>query len=80
MPHSPSAGINSIASMHAYCTVTNATRPHEFSTEFSGPLDEIAELYGQSVIPDSQGNIHLSDNPGLGIDINEAAIKRALVK
>ena len=42
MPHSPQAGINSMASLHVYATVQNATRPHEFSTEFSGPLDDVA--------------------------------------
>lgn len=80
MPHSPSAGINSIASLHAYSTVKNAVRPHEFSTEFSGPLDEIAELYGESVIPDANGYVHLSDRPGLGLEVNEAAIEKAIVR
>ena len=37
MPHSPSAGINSIASIHCYSSIKNATRPHEFSTEFAPP-------------------------------------------
>ena len=48
MPHSPQAGINSMASLHVYATVQNATRPHEFSIEFSGPLDELADtLWGR---------------------------------
>ena len=36
MPHSPSAGILSVASMQAYSTVLSAVRPHEYSVEY-GP-------------------------------------------
>ena len=79
MPHSPQAGINSMASLHAYVTVQNATRPHEFSTEFSGPLDDVAELYGDSVLPED-GHMKLSNRPGLGIDLNEAAVARLTYK
>jgi L-alanine-DL-glutamate epimerase-like enolase superfamily enzyme len=75
MPHSPAAGINSMASLHAYSTVQNGVRPHEFSTEFSGPLDDVQELYGESVIP-VDGNMILSDRPGLGIELNEAAVAK----
>jgi len=79
MPHSPQAGINSMASLHAYVTVQNATRPHEFSTEFSGPLDDVAELYGDGVIP-KDGCMELSDRPGLGIELNETALARLTYK
>lgn len=75
MPHSPQAGINSMASLHVYATTLNANRPHEFSTEFSGPLDEVAELYGEHVIP-KEGTMFLTDKPGLGIDLNEATVER----
>jgi len=78
MPHSPQAGINSMASLHAYSTVQNAIRPHEFSTEFSGPLDDVEELYGDGVIP-KNGNMELSDRPGLGIELNEDAVARLTV-
>ena len=75
MPHSPHAGINSMASLHVYSTVENATRPHEFSAEFSGPLDEVAELYGEHVLPDN-GIMQLTERPGLGIELNESAVSR----
>ena len=75
MPHSPHAGINSMASLHVYSTVENATRPHEFSAEFSGPLDEVAELYGEHVLP-KNGIMQLTERPGLGIELNEAAVSR----
>lgn len=75
MPHSPQAGINSMASLHVYATVQNATRPHEFSIEFSGPLDELAELYGEDVLPKG-GTMALTDKPGFGIELNEAAVQR----
>ena len=75
MPHSPQAGISSMASLHVYATVQNATRPHEFSIEFSGPLDDLAELYGEDVLP-KNGAIELTDKPGFGIELNEAAVAR----
>ena len=64
MPHSPQAGINSMASLHVYATVQNATRPHEFSIEFSGPLDDVADLYGEDVLP-RDGAMVLTDRAGL---------------
>jgi D-arabinonate dehydratase/D-galactarolactone cycloisomerase len=78
MPHSPQAGINSMASLHAFSTVQNGVRPHEFSTEFSGPLDDLAELYGEGVLP-KDGDMVLSDRPGLGIELNESAVARMTV-
>jgi L-alanine-DL-glutamate epimerase-like enolase superfamily enzyme len=75
MPHSPQAGINSMASLHVYSTLTTATRPHEFSTEFSGPLDQVAALYGDSVIP-VNGKMTLTDRPGLGIELNESVVAK----
>ena len=51
-----------MASLHVYATVQNATRPHEFSIEFSGPLDELADLYGEDVLPKG-GEMHLTDKP-----------------
>ena len=79
MPHSPQAGINSMASLHVYATVQNATRPHEFSTEFSGPLDDVAELYGEDVLP-RDGAMTLTDRPGFGIELNETALARLAVR
>ncbi|MCY4657409.1 MAG: mandelate racemase/muconate lactonizing enzyme family protein [Gammaproteobacteria bacterium] len=75
MPHSPVAGINSMASLHVYSTVQAATRPHEFSIEFAAPLEQIAELYGEHVIP-SNGKMKLTDRPGFGIDLNERAVQQ----
>ncbi len=79
MPHSPQAGINSMASMHVYATVQNATRPHEFSIEFSGPLDDIAAIYGEHVVPQN-GEVNLTDRPGLGIDLDEAKVEEFRLK
>ena len=78
MPHSPSVGVNSVASLHAYSTVTNAVRPHEFSEEFTGPAERIAELFADPIIP-RNGVIDLPDRPGFGLDFDEAALDRAIV-
>ena len=74
-PQPARPGIKSMASLHAYATVQNATRPHEFSTEFSGPLDDVADLYGDGVLP-KDGNMILSDRPGLGIELKETAVTK----
>ena len=78
MPHSPSIGANSLASLHAYSTVTNAVRPHEFSDEFTGPVDRIAALYVDPIIPEN-GVIKLSDRPGLGLELDQKALADAIV-
>ncbi len=70
MPHSPTAGINSMASLHPYATVKNATRPHEFSLEFSPPYDDLSRLFVEPPIP-TNGSIKLSEKPGFGLEINE---------
>ena len=78
MPHSPSVGVNSVASLHAYSTVTNAVRPHEFSEEFTGPAERIAALFQEPITPEN-GKITLPDSPGFGLDFNEAELEKALI-
>ncbi len=70
MPHSPTAGINSMASLHAYSTIKNATRPHEFSLEFSPAFEDLERLFVDPLLP-KDGHIELSDGPGYGLEINE---------
>jgi L-alanine-DL-glutamate epimerase-like enolase superfamily enzyme len=78
MPHSPNVGANSLASLHAYSTVTNAVRPHEFSEEFTGPAERVAELFVDPIVP-KDGKITLSDRPGLGVELDQKALAKAIV-
>ncbi|MYE54002.1 MAG: hypothetical protein F4X34_02245, partial [Chloroflexi bacterium] len=78
MPHSPSVGVNSVASLHAYSTVTNAVRPHEFSEEFTGPAERVASLFVDPIIPEN-GVIKLPDRPGFGLEFDEAELERAII-
>ena len=78
MPHSPNIGANSAASLHAYSTVTNAVRAHEYSEEFTGPIERIAELFIDPMVPED-GKIKLSDRPGLGLEFDQKALSRAIV-
>ena len=78
MPHSPNIGANSAASLHAYSTVTNAVRPHEYSEEFTGPIERIAELFIDPMVPED-GKIKLSDRPGLGLEFDQKALSKAIV-
>ena len=67
-----------MASLHAYSTVTNAIRPHEYSTEFSGDPRQVQDLFNEPVLPDGKGFAHITDKPGWGLTLNEAALKKAL--
>ena len=78
MPHSPNVGANSAASLHAYSTISNAVRPHEFSEEFTGPAEWVAEIYQEPIIPEG-GVIRLPDRPGLGLELDQAALRKAAV-
>jgi L-alanine-DL-glutamate epimerase-like enolase superfamily enzyme len=78
MPHSPSAGMPCAASLHAYATVTGATRPHEYSTEYGPPPAQMAELYEGLPLPEG-GRITLADRPGLGLTLNERVLERLAV-
>lgn len=70
MPHCPSAGISTAASLHLYSTVTNAVRPHEFSYEFSGPREVVESLFEEPLVL-RDGVITLPDRPGLGLVVKE---------
>ena len=78
MPHSPNLGLNSLASLHAYSTITNATRPHEFSEEFTGPIEQVAQLFENPIVPEG-GTLTLSDRPGLGVTLNQEIVKQSIV-
>ena len=78
MPHSPQMGLDGAASLHVYATLQNGTRPHEFSTEFTATVEQIAELFEEPIVP-VDGAITLPDRPGLGLTMNERALEKALV-
>ena len=77
MPHCPQAGLNLIGSLHAYSTVTNAVRPHEFSEEFTGPVENVAKLFKEPIVPEN-GKIVLSDRPGLGLEYDENELNKVI--
>jgi L-alanine-DL-glutamate epimerase-like enolase superfamily enzyme len=78
MPHSPAAGILSVASMHAYATVASATEPHEYSVEYGPGPDRISELFDEPVLPE-RGVFELSNRPGLGLTLNDRVVDRLRV-
>jgi L-alanine-DL-glutamate epimerase-like enolase superfamily enzyme len=77
MPHCPQAGVNLIGSLHAYSTVTNAIRPHEFSEEFTGPVENVAKLFKNPIVPEN-GVINLPDRPGLGLEYDEKELSKVI--
>jgi D-arabinonate dehydratase/D-galactarolactone cycloisomerase len=79
MPHAPFMGLDGTASLHVYATLQNGVRPHEFSTEGTASIDQIAELFEEPIVP-VDGTITLPDRPGLGLTLNERALAKAIVK
>jgi L-alanine-DL-glutamate epimerase-like enolase superfamily enzyme len=79
MPHAPFMGLDGTASLHVYATLQNGVRPHEFSTEGTAAIDEIAALFEEPIVP-VDGAITLPDRPGLGLTLNERAVEKALVR
>ncbi len=75
MPHCPTAGIASAASLHLYSTLIDAARPHEYSEEFSGDPSTILAR----PIPRQGGVASLPEGPGLGVELDEAAVDRLSV-
>ena len=78
MPHSPSAGLLSIASLQAYATVRDGVRPHEYSEEYGPPVDRVQELFEEPILP-TNGRMQLSDRPGLGLTLREGVVDRLRV-
>lgn len=74
MPHCPSAGVSSAASLHLYATVTNAVRPHEYSREFSGPRAQVESLFEEPFVVED-GHVSIPDRPGLGLVIDQSALE-----
>ena len=60
-----------------YVTVTNAVRPHEFSEEFTGPVENVAKLFKDPIVPEN-GSITLSDRPGLGLEYDENELNKII--
>lgn len=74
MPHCPSAGISSAASLHLYSTYVNATRPHEYQVWDPAVLD----LYREPIRP-KDGVVTLPDGPGLGLELDEDVLASLLL-
>lgn len=75
MPHCPSAGIASAASLHLYATVTNAVMPHEFSYEDYSSIEQFESLFLEPLRPED-GYVALPDRPGLGLEIDEKVLQQ----
>lgn len=73
MPHCPSAGVSSAASLHLYSTYVNATRPHEYQVWDPAILD----LFTNPILP-KDGFVTLPTGPGLGLELDERALERLL--
>ncbi len=76
MPHCPSAGISSAASLAVYAGYQHAVRPHEFSYEFSGSLEAVTQLYQEPIVP-KDGYVDVPDRPGHGLVLAEDAFEAA---
>ena len=76
MPHCPSSGIMSAASLHVYATLTNAARPHEYSWELIGGSKEAIDALFVEPLKLEDGHVTLPDGPGLGLELDEDELER----
>ena len=76
-PHAPYSGATSTASLPLYSTISNAVRPHEISEEFTGPVEQVAKLFKEPIVP-KNGTITIPDRPGLGLEIDEKEFQKML--
>ena len=78
MPHAPTGGLLSFASLHVYSTVRGGVQPHEYSIEYGPPPERLGELFEESIVPED-GRMRLSDRPGLGLTLRESVVQRLRV-
>lgn len=79
MPHSPDVGILSFASLHLYNSLFS-TGSHEYSDELCSRNDEIVQEYFNEEVLPKNGQITLTNKPGLGITIKKDKISNKEIK
>jgi L-alanine-DL-glutamate epimerase-like enolase superfamily enzyme len=74
VPHQTQPSIGNAASLALCATLPLSTRPQEFT----GPRPDLDELFKEP-LEFKDGRITLSDRPGLGLEIDEKALAKAVI-
>ena len=74
MPHQTQPSIGNAASLALCATLPLSIRPQEFT----GPRPDLDELFKEPLVF-RDGQITLPDRPGLGLEIDERALAKALL-
>lgn len=74
VPHQTQPTIGHMANLHVVSTVMHATKP----AEFSDPSVRMHPAFVNPPIP-VDGKFHLSSDPGLGLEVNEAELNKRRV-
>ena len=74
VPHQTQPSIGNAASLALCATLPLSTRPQEFT----GPRPDLDELFKES-LEFTNGQITLRDRPGLGLEIDEKALAKAVI-
>jgi len=74
VPHQTQPSIGNAASLALCATLPLSTRPQEFT----GPRPDLDELFKEP-LEFKDGRITLSDRPGLGLEIDERALAKAVI-
>jgi L-alanine-DL-glutamate epimerase-like enolase superfamily enzyme len=72
LPHQTQPSIGNAASLHLCSTLPTSNRPHEYT----GPRPELDELF-LDPWEFKDGQITIPERPGLGLTLNEEALKKA---
>jgi D-arabinonate dehydratase/D-galactarolactone cycloisomerase len=73
VPHMTQPSIGNAASLHFCATIPNSSRPHEYT----GPRPDLDGLF-KDPWEFKDGTVTVPDRPGLGLTVDEAALKRAV--
>ncbi len=72
VPHQTQPTVGHLANLHLAATLLHATKP----VELNDPSPRMHAIFRNPPKPDSAGLFHLPTAPGLGLEIDEAALAR----
>jgi L-alanine-DL-glutamate epimerase-like enolase superfamily enzyme len=75
VPHQTQPTIGHMANLHIVATQLHSTKP----VELNDPSPRMHAPFRNPPKPDAQGLFHLPTTPGLGLEIDEAALARLRV-
>jgi L-alanine-DL-glutamate epimerase-like enolase superfamily enzyme len=74
VPHMTMPTIGTVANLHFIASLRGATRPQEFTRV----NERLNALFKEPIVPDERGYLTVPMKPGLGLELDEDAFRRAV--